>query len=57
MVGSHRQLRGRLRDLLQSGAPEAMAAMRRIMERLKLTVNEEKTRSVRDTAGAVRLPG
>ena len=25
------------------GAPEAMAAMRRIMERLKLTVNEEKT--------------
>lgn len=25
------------------GAPEAMAAMRRLMERLKLTVNEEKT--------------
>jgi group II intron reverse transcriptase/maturase len=25
------------------GAPEAMAAMRRIMERLKLTVNEDKT--------------
>lgn len=25
------------------GAPEAMAAMRRIMERLRLTVNEEKT--------------
>ena len=25
------------------GAPQAMAAMRRIMERLKLTVNEEKT--------------
>jgi group II intron reverse transcriptase/maturase len=25
------------------GAPEAMAAMRKIMERLKLTVNEEKT--------------
>jgi RNA-directed DNA polymerase len=25
------------------GAPEAMAAMRRIMERLKLTVNEQKT--------------
>ena len=25
------------------GAPEAMAAMRRVMEKLKLTVNEEKT--------------
>ena len=31
--------------------------MRRIMERLKLTVNEDKTTSVPDTAGAVRLSG
>ena len=43
---AHRQLRRRLRDLLPRHAEEALAAMRDMMERLKLTVNEDKTRTV-----------
>ena len=42
---SHRDLRRRSRDLCRKGNAEAaLQRLREIMERLKLTVNEEKTR-------------
>ncbi len=55
---AHRQLCGRLRDLLSRARPKkAMTAMRDMMHRLKLTVNETKTQVVPGAGRDVRLSG